>query len=388
MLTSSSLIVIFLIALVYRWMEGDLTIAPFLLSGFVIFISYKSFRWAKSSTEESRKSKSNKTLENNLLKNRYKAFPKTRNKFQITVLGGRGVGKTSLLATVYGEFERHLTRGLQLQINPSTSLMRTSLSEKLGELESTLDDEIVQGISVGESDKRSYEFDVGLPLKAPDFQLVFNDYPGGWLRDEIHYKEVEIFLRNSAVILWVLDASALLVRGDKAESYSTKINQTGYITDIFKSAFKELPQDKIKKTILLVPIKCETWTTTKLDNQKLRTHIEDECGSAVNLIKNFDPEGKYFSIAIIPVQTLGGVHFDRLQTNADNQPEFVFKRKNEQAFYQPRYAEQIFSYGLASILQRYSEQSGSNKFNAAQKKLEQRRNTKEDEGFKVLHGKF
>ena len=373
--------VVFLIAIWSSWSDDNLNVDSFSVWGLIIFISYKCFKWANSPAEESRKSKTPTTSQNNAPK-------KKCDEFQITVLGGRGVGKTSLLATVYGEFERHLTPELQLQVKPSTITVSTILNEKLGELESALDDEIVQGISAGESDKRSYEFDIGLPLKAPDFKLVFNDYPGGWLEHKIQHKEVESFLRNSSVILWVLDAAALMVRGEKEQSYSTKINNSGRITDILKNSFNELPESNLKKTILLVPIKCETWTTTPADNQKLCAHVEDECRSAVNLIKNSDPDGKCFSIAIIPVQTLGGVIFDHLRIYADNQPEFVFKRKDKQASYQPRYAEQIFCYGLASIIQHYSEQHASKKFNAAQKKLEQKRNTNEDEGFKVLHGKF
>jgi len=388
-------IVTFLALLVILF--GDVTpsdkIEPSILCLFLIFISSKILNWPQSSDYKIQEKETKPDTQpkppkrdNSPSQKKPKSPINNIQKFQITVLGGHGVGKTSLLATVYGEFERHLTRGLQLQVNPSYQT-RNILNDKLGELESALDSEIVQGINAGEGNKRCYQFNIGLPLQLPAIQLEFNDYPGGWLKDENYSKEVINFLRASTAILWVLDAAALMVRGENEESYSTKINQTLHIKTILNLAFTDLP-DNAKKVILLVPIKCETWTTAKKDRLELCVHVENECESVINLLKSADPKGNRFAIAIIPVETLGGVRFDHLQVDANKQPQFIFKRKDEEALYQPRYAEQIFAYGLSFILQRYSEQSNDRKFTEALKKLVERRNTKEAEGFKVLHGKF
>lgn len=304
------------------------------------------------------------------------------NAFNITLLGGRGVGKTSLLATIYGEFEKRLSSdcGLQITLNG-----KNILHDKLTELHSALDDEIVHGIMSGDMDKKSYEFELGLSLRPPELKLIFNDYPGGWLKDD-HNDEVRNFLRSSSVILWVIDTAALLVKGDKDQSYSVQINQVVHIKSVFTTALTDDIPDQAKKLVLFVPIKCESWMQTADSAMEVCRCIEREYNSVIRAIKSADPQAERFAVAITPVFTLGGVLFDRLEIEANNQPRFVFKRRSGQHSYAPQYGEQILAYSFNFILNNLHGSGLKDDLQREIKKFAEIRLSDNNKGFKIIHG--
>jgi len=269
----------------------------------------------------------------------------------ITMLGARGVGKTSLLASVYSQFERH-TDQLHLQLSPDHATSN-ELNDRLAALESSLDDHIVTGPS-NTGDMRTFEFGVGLPFKTADMSLTFRDYPGAWVSSDS--KAVTDYIRMSDVIIWAIDTAAL--KSNKGQ-YSESINSVGKITEFFKHALKNLP-DNEKKLILLVPMKCETWVAfpgyPNLQEIKLlRTLIEDKWSNLVNMLKTIDPKAEKFALALIPVQTLGNVKYAYTDDSDPANPKFVFTRTSREHPYQPKHVEQILNYSLAFLIRRYME---------------------------------
>jgi len=304
----------------------------------------------------------------------------------ITLLGGRGVGKTSLLATLYGQFEYYLAQGFNLQL---TLDQRTHhlLTDKLGQLQSAVEDEIVQGILTGDTDRKSYHLLLGLPLKQPELRLILQDYPGGWLKQVERIPEVIHFLQNSSVILWVVDTAALMVRGSKQESYSTLINQPLNVKNIFVHALSNhLAHDK--KLVLFVPVKSESWTDEIQGAAEVCKQIEQDYAPILNLIRTADGYGKRFTVAIAPVHTLGGVRFDRLETRENSQPYFIYKRLNGVHSYAPRYGDMLLMYCLYHIMHFCPDVSVSTSLKESLKNAMKTCFKQQHAGFKILHGRL
>lgn len=319
---------------------------------------------------------------------------KKNKEYHITMLGGRGVGKTSLLATVYGEFESHIEHmdsKLALRLNHSTSLQ---LNDKLSELKSTirtnfLDDYTSSG---GSGDKRSYEVDMQLSSgKKSDMKLVFNDFPGSWYEEGDHQTEILESLASSTVVLWVLDTAALMAKGKGDESYDYMINKSGLLKNTLITAIDQTDEKtkKYKKLFLFIPVKCESWNNSNPceDNKKLINEIEQIFKPFIKAIKDKDSEQKYFAVAIVPVHTLGGIQFERLERASDGKPKFIYSCK-ENSGYAPRYAEQILAYSLSYLSKIHREFHKKSKFTEEIDKLVKNRIEDESLGFKILHGTF
>lgn len=150
-----------------------------------------------------------------------------KKEYHITVLGGRGVGKTSLLATLYHQFLKNPDNQFNLQIIPDDHKTSLIMGDKLDELSSNAENAIITGLGQGSGDKVSYVFTLGLKgfKKNEEMKLVFNDYPGGWLRSDDKCKEITEELSASNVILWVIDAAALMVKDEKNASYFRCFNR-------------------------------------------------------------------------------------------------------------------------------------------------------------------
>ena len=310
---------------------------------------------------------------------------------RITMLGGRGVGKTSLLASVYGQFENHV-RELFLQLTPDEPTMFV-LTEKIQELQRA-NDTITTGGIRPTTDMRSYSFGLGLPFQRPEMTLCFRDYPGEWVRN--NSKEVIQYIRESDAIWLAIDAAALM---EKKGAYHQQINRSELIIEFFKHALEDLPRDH-KKLILLLPIKCESYMDGDVRTKDLRHAIEDQYGSLVEKIKEFDEFGRRFAIAITPVQTLGKVKFSHVDQKEDGNYEFVFVRTSKDHPYQPKDVEEALRYSLSFLLKRYIESlsfwdrainvfkgNPQKKIGAAIQKLIKNKKEDERQGFKILHGR-
>jgi len=117
--------------------------------------------------------------------------------FHITMLGPRGVGKTSLLSGMYDQFDR-VTQGINLNLAPDgDSSIR--LGERLAELK-RVPMELKSSPLLGTAEASEFRFSMGLHGDKPRFDLVFRDFPGGYLTDREYTSSVEEFVQKSQVI--------------------------------------------------------------------------------------------------------------------------------------------------------------------------------------------
>jgi hypothetical protein len=310
---------------------------------------------------------------------------------RVTMLGGRGVGKTSLLAAVYSQFENHV-RELFLQLRPDVQTSLT-LTEKKQELEQANDTITTLGVK-GSVDMRRYSFGLGFPYQEPEMTLHFRDYPGEWVYQKP--EEVIQYIRESDAIWLAIDAAALM---EKKGLYHQEVNRSDLIVEFFKHALEGLPDDH-KKLILLLPIKCESYMDGDVKTKDLRRAIEDKYGSLVEQIKKVDEFGRRFAIAITPVQTLGKVKYSHVEDDSNGNFKFVFVRTSKDHPYQPKDVEEVLRYSLPFLLRRYIESlsywerikntfkgNPHKKIGAAIRKLIKEKKENEYQGFKILHGR-
>ena len=229
----------------------------------------------------------------------------------ITMVGPRGVGKTSLLAAMYNELDAELTSigcNLSLDAGPTTQ----NIAERLKELKSSANGTGIK-IQAGEgisssSESREYTFhlhigDGGLP----EVSLRFIDLPGGWYTGEGDYKKADQLLGESHVSILAVDATALMEASSKEcgglGKYHEDINAFVCIRQAYKRALNNFKDGHI---IIIALIRAETYVKSgKID--LLYKRLSDAYGALVADLKFKD---KKIPVLACYVETLGSLVFN------------------------------------------------------------------------------
>lgn len=166
----------------------------------------------------------------------------------ITMVGPRGVGKTSLLAAMYSELEAELRKCgclLTQEAGPTQAAINNQLRE-LKKMATGTGIKVQSGEGIDStSQEREYIFnldvgDGGLPEAA----LRFVDLPGGWYTGEGEYKKADQLLGESHVSFLAVDATALMEVPSKdlggIGKYHDEINYPQDIIESYKRvSFKD-----------------------------------------------------------------------------------------------------------------------------------------------------
>ncbi len=269
----------------------------------------------------------------------------------ITMLGARGVGKTSLLASMYEQFEQ-VSHDMNLQLYIREIDQISLLQESLGKLKSA--DNIFE-LTVGIDGSASpTQFDFGLDKKHQNprkkrktpIQLSFHDYPGGWFlpsSSSQEKQEVLDYIKKSDVIALAIDSAALMEENGR---FHDQINTPMQIREFLKNAL----DINDKKLILLVPIKCESYVKTDKDARLLLKSIKKSYSSLLQMLSAYES----LVVASTPVQTLGNVRFSRIESE-NAHPCFYFRKDEVAAPYKPRNVEQPLCYTLSFVIKKYLE---------------------------------
>ncbi len=284
--------------------------------------------------------------------------------YRITLLGPTGVGKTSLLTSMYYLFE-HANLGIEkaLQLTPeleSSAIINRQL-EKLKTLQDNF--EATGGIT-GTAESRDFIFELGRVAKKPELRLIFRDYPGGYLSQIDKLNQVLEYIKTSEVIIVAMDAAALMEK-ESGISFNDHVNKPETIYDFFKNAFKEGLSGP--KLILLVPVKCETYLQDEPENRSeaLRKSVEEKYKASLNYFQT-EPLRSQLAVVVTPVQTVGNVFFSHIEIEQNGQPHFKFAKKTRNALYNPKDVEQPLRYLLRFLLKQHLEaRSWWHRFNNA-----------------------
>lgn len=270
------------------------------------------------------------------------------------MLGPDGVGKTTLLATMYHELS-------QIDNNSPFTLMATADThqdlraayEKLSTI-TTQPTFIPTGpLLKGTAGIIERQFHLLFNRKS-ELDFIFCDIAGGILRAEETNQDVIDFktrLNQATVIINVIDGSAL-VEGDPTLANSK--NEPQLIYELLSTL---LQADKQPHLILLVITKCEAWLKNAATQQQLEQAFETQYEMMINCLQTMTN-----AVAVlIPVKTLGCVEFTHIDYQ-NPRKEMIFVRKPNLPF-QPNNTDQPLRYALAFALQQHNHNRSTwNKF--------------------------
>jgi prefoldin subunit 5 len=258
----------------------------------------------------------------------------------ITMLGPRGVGKTSMLAVLYDQFKKVDDSGLVIT-HGNNDVSSRILKERLRELKTRMDfsgEKPGAGLE-GTSEERVFDFKMGLIGKSPELMLRFHDYPGGWISDNA--SAIESKVRQSHVVIVAIDAVGLMAEDGK---YHTLFNYPDEVMEFLENI---LQMQTEKKLFLFVPIKCETWIKYADDPTILTSRLKVEYNSIMNKLRQAG-----HAVAVLPVQTLGNIRFSRFEKDG-NDPRPYFITTDKHKGYEPKNAEQVLFYIVSFVIAQY-----------------------------------
>jgi hypothetical protein len=258
----------------------------------------------------------------------------------VTMLGPRGVGKTSLLAAMYDQFD-NVSQDLQLLPEEQSKF---DLDTRLKELKSMVECSSIKPneknkVTQTKTNPRSFKFEFGQTGTNPSLKINFQDYPGEWLEQDEHKNQVKDLIRESVAVLIPIETPALMERGG---IYHDKFNQPTQLNDLFKTIYKDLDSPRL---VILAPVKCEKYMKNPPELfRKVREGYQ-------KMLNQFASEKLLPKVAVVitPVQTVGSLVFSRVE-EINNQPIFYYRKPQPSEPYQPKNTEVPLRYLLRFLL--------------------------------------
>ncbi|MFM2062330.1 MAG: hypothetical protein RLZZ507_2000 [Cyanobacteriota bacterium] len=271
--------------------------------------------------------------------------------FEVLMFGPRYVGKTSLLTSMYYEYDREINQ-TSIQLTPDFDTAST-LGERLGELkalndEFKLEEELREGGIPATAQPRAFVFNIGRKGKPPKLKLTLWDCPGGYLVDKGEKKGQEFIkehLSKSIAVLIAVDAPALMEANGK---WHFQRNRPIEVKAWFEQIYGSLNSNRL---LIIAPIKCESYMKDEQSKRKLLARIKDEYKGLLQLF-NSESLRQKVAVVVTSVQTVGNVFFSSIQVD-NGQSKFVFKKPEIDAGYSPKDNEQPLKYLLRFLLKNY-----------------------------------
>lgn len=281
---------------------------------------------------------------------------------KLTMLGARGVGKTSVLTSMYNNMNTAIndTR-LHIVADQGTNKI---LSEKTTALKrmffsnNDISDTVHAGIA-GDSAVSVFNFDFGMNTQNINMGLEIRDFPGEYVMKQPDV--VKQYISESNAIIIAIDTPHLMECDGR---YNEGKNHTSLITSFFKQT---LNADSDEKLIMLVPLKCERYYHDGRINE-VTEKVRDTYRELIRFVKDKGNQngmfGK-FACVITPIQTVGEIVFDGFQLLPNGEVDELmigekpiprkvnYKYLKGGAVYAPVYCEQPLYYLLSFVGKQY-----------------------------------
>ena len=290
-----------------------------------------------------------------------------------TMLGASGVGKTTLLTSIYEQFSKIKEVNFEFTPDPDTEEI---LQKNLRDLQSMEDKVIakegergIEGTSAVAGPESLPEFAFYLSKRERQLlKLSFRDYPGSYvLKDNPKGRQyLKSLLQESTAAIISIDTPVMIephkldplnrknwdLLKDKSGRWHNAKNHPEEILSLFKSAYTNLKEPKL---VILAPVKCETYVQTPESATKLLGCIKDKYSPLLKFLS--DPSRKdNIAVVTTPIQTVGCLFFSHYFIEDFNKPRFVFKKNNSMDTYYPKDSDHLLRYLLSFLLKRHNDQ--------------------------------
>ncbi len=263
------------------------------------------------------------------------------------MLGPSGVGKTSLLAAMYDQFE-NVSQDLQLVVDGDS---KPILDGRLKELKSLVGDNIIaRGGPKSTKVQRSFRFELGETGTKASLEINFQDYPGEDWEDPNRLQEVKGFIRDSAAVLIPIDTPPLMEREGK---YHDRFNQPSELNDLFKKVYKDLDSPRL---VILAPVKCEKYMQNA---PELFRRVKEGYQTLLTQLAS-DKLLPKVAVAIAPVQTVGSVVFSYIEEHENKEPTFYYSKPQPDDPYEPQNTEVPLRYLLRFLVKLHLDKRAKN----------------------------
>lgn len=282
---------------------------------------------------------------------------------KVCMLGPRGVGKTSVITSMYNN-HKEAVKGSELFLaaDQDTAALLDDKKICLDNIfhgchqEGSLMTE--SGIP-GDSSESLFQFTYGMNSERVNIDLEIRDYPGEYL-----VKEPEIvadYIREASAVLVAIDTPCLMEEGGR---YHEGKNRPELVTDFL---IRYLDQEG-SKLVLFVPLKCEKYYLNDTIDQ-VRERVRESYRELIDYLR--DKENVHglknkICCAVTPIQTLGGVAFDSFETDENGRVREISTPDGKQlpagvnyhyvttdAKYAPKYCVQPLYYLLSFVSKQY-----------------------------------
>lgn len=264
----------------------------------------------------------------------------------VLVLGVRGAGKTSLLATMLYD-GNGLLKKKGLEFKAADRGTQTRLDKTIDEMKAMVQSggelEIGEGLE-GTEGLPDFNFQLkfvdGSWGETPDFHITFHDYQGGILTDGAQNKDYrkleENFLKSQ--IVYILVDTPYLMNGDE------RLKKAYLAQDEIRKLFRDRGEESGDKLIAFVPTKCEFYLRrNEIDGVKAR--IEEEFRDLFEEIHRLNEKKKKYYVYFTPVKTIGGVEFTKIKTRGDEQVA-GFRRTEPGSLFEPENTDLLLLFCL------------------------------------------
>lgn len=271
-----------------------------------------------------------------------------------TMLGPRGVGKTSIMASIFSDTKENVA-GTKLFFRPAPTTATPLQAKKLALMEvitkkESITDRPKAGAINATAEESTFEFEMGLKGREKTVDIQIKDYPGEWL--ESHPQEVSNFIAESSIVLVAIDTPYLMEEGGR---YNESKNNPGLVMDYFRRH----PDELKNKFVVLMPLKSELYFHQgRID--EVTAKVESVYAPLLEFCK-----ANNIACAVTPIQTLGGVEFDRFVDNTDPFTEIpkisTFRFYGDNPQYMPMFCVQPLYYLLTYVANFYEWGKGQPK---------------------------
>jgi Double-GTPase 2 len=262
----------------------------------------------------------------------------------VTMIGPRGVGKTSLLASLYDQFQAVCGEAnLVMTADEDTRGVLQHYREQLNEFASGRPGSARRSRGIeGNLAFREHRILLGTGgRREPQIMLCFTDVPGEALSSGTAMTtELRERLDRSAVLFLAIDTPALMERDGR---YHQEINKPNLVADFVR----EVAAKGGDLLVVMVPLKCEKYVHQPDGMRKVRARVHESYYDMIAQLGGL--EGGSTGVVLTPVQTVGSMVFKRF--NADGVEDFGLYRLG--ATYAPVDTDQPLRWMLRFVLNGY-----------------------------------